>query len=192
MIYGCDISTSIIGLSTFKNDGTFVRADYCDLRDIEGDLAKADAFRDFLAKLAPLGGFYCDDENYVFVEEKLSNFAKGRTMLQTLMKLAAFNAVCSYILWRHENSTGKHRGIIHLHPSSWKAIMKKEGLLIPKGSDKKKQITLAFVLKKEPEFKQFVDLNRNNNPHPQCYDKADAYCLGRSGFIRLCIERKKS
>jgi hypothetical protein len=195
MIYGCDVSTSIIGLAKFNNDGTFIRADYCDLRDVEGLLAKADAFREFLAGLTPLRGFYSDEKNYVFVEERLGNFAAGRTMLQTLMKLAAFNAVCSYILWRHENSSGKHRDIIHLHPSTWKSIMKKEGLIIPKGSDKKKEITLDFVRRKEPDFESIVVLNgmnRNNNPQPWCFDMADAYCLGRSGFKQICIEKESS
>lgn len=197
MIYGIDISTSIIGLAKFHNDGTFVRADYCDLRDVEGALAKADAFREFLAGLTPLRGFYSDEENWVFVEERLGNFAAGRTMLQTLMKLAAFNAVCSYILWRHENSSGKHRGIIHLHPSSWKSIMKKEGLFIPKGStpDQKKKITLDFVRRKEPDFESIVVLNgmnRNGNPQPWCFDMADSYCLGKAGYRRLCSEKENS
>lgn len=195
MIYGCDVSTSIIGLAQFNNDGTFIRADHCDLRDIEGPLAKADAFREFLVDLTPTRGFYRDDENHVFVEDRLGNFAAGRTMLQTLMKLAAFNAVCSYILWRHENSSGKHRAIVHLHPSTWKSIMKKEGLLIPKGSDKKKEITLDFVRRREPDFNESVfltGLNRNGNPQPWSFDEADAYCLGRSGFKRLCIERGNS
>lgn len=195
MIYGVDISTSIIGLAQFSQDGKFVRADHCDLRDVEGALAKADAFREFLAGLTPFRGFYRDEENWVFVEERLGNFAAGRTMLQTLMKLAAFNAVCSYILWRHENSSGKHRGIIHLHPSSWKSTMKKEGLIIPKGSDKKKEITLDFVRRAEPDFNESVTLtglNRNGNPQPWAFDEADAYCLGRAGFKRLCIERENS
>lgn len=190
MIYGCDISTSIVGWATFTNDGKFVRVDYCDLRDVEGDLAKADTFREWLANLTPDRKLYCDDENYVVIEERLGNFSAGRTMLQTLMKLAAFNSVVSYILWRHEHSSGKHRGIIRLHPSTWKSIMKKEGLLIPKGSDKKKEITLTFVRRKEPTFDDFIELNRNNNPQPQCYDMADAYCLGRSGIIRLKQEKE--
>ena len=195
MIYGCDVSTSIIGFAQFKNDGTFIRADYCDLRDVEGTLPKADAFREFIAGLTPAAGFYRDDENWVFVEDRLGNFAAGRTMLQTLMKLAAFNAICTYILWRHEHSSGKHRGIIHLHPSSWKATMKREGLFIPKGSDKKKEITLDFVRRKEPDFDEMitmVGLNRNLNPHPYCFDMADAYCLGKSGFKKLCNEKENS
>jgi len=193
MIYGCDVSTSIVGFAQFNNDGTFVRADYCDLRDVEGALAKADAFREFIGGLTPKAGFYRDEENWVFVEDRLGGFAGGRTSAQVIMKLGAFNAVCTYILWRHEHSSGKHRGIIHLHPSSWKAAMKHEGLFIPKGSDKKKEITLDFVRRKEPDFDEIIKLtglNRNDNPHPYCYDMADAWCLGRSGFKRLCTEKE--
>lgn len=188
MIYGCDVSTSVIGFATFNNDGSFVRADHCDLRKIDSSLDKADEFRNWLDSQRPTAGFYRDTKNYVFVEERLGNFAAGRTMLQTLMKLAAFNAVCSYILWTHQ--PGPHREIIHLHPSSWKSTMRREGLLIPKGSKEKKQITLDFVRGKEPLFNEEImlgGLNRNGNPHPWCFDEADAYCLGRSGYLKLCI-----
>jgi hypothetical protein len=194
MIYGVDISTSVIGLAQFHNDGTYARVDHCDLRDVKGDLTKAGAFREWLVGLTPPGGFYRDDENHVIVEERLGNFAAGRTMLQTLMKLAAFNAVVTYILWCHEDSSGKHRAIIRLHPSTWKSIMKKEGsvngekLIIPRGSRDKKDLTLRFVRRVEPDFDESVlgtGLNRNGNPHPWCYDEADAWCLGRSGFLFL-------
>jgi hypothetical protein len=194
MIYGVDISTSIVGLATFNNDGIFVRSDHCDLRKIDGPLMKAHEFRQFLDGLQTGRGFYCpDEENFVFVEERLGNFAAGRTMLQTLMKLAAFNSVCSYILWSFQ--PGPQREIIYLHPSTWKSAMKKEGLLIPKGSDKKKEITLDFVMKKEPDFAEIVrmiGLNRNENPQPWCYDEADAWCLGKAGFKKLCTERGSS
>lgn len=195
MIYGLDVSTSIVGFAQFTNDGKFVRADHVDLRKTDGILAKADALREFINGLAPMAGFYRDDENYVFVEERLGNFAAGKTMLQTLMKLAAFNAIATYIMWRHENSTGKHRAVVHIHPSTWKSLLKKEGLFIPKGSKDKKELTLSFVRRKEPDFEEIVrlgNLNKNGNPHPWCYDMADAYCIGRAGYLRICTERGSS
>ena len=188
MIYGCDVSTSIIGWATFQNDGTFVRADHCDLRDVDGLLAKADEFRRWLAGERCRAGFYRDSENWVFVEDRLGNFAAGRTMLQVLMKLAAFNAVVSDILWTME--PGPHRAIVHLHPSTWKSAMRREGLLIPKGSDKKKQITLEFVRKKESSFNEIIvmtGLNRNDNPQPWCFDMADAWCIGRTGYLKCIV-----
>lgn len=185
MIYGWDISTSIVGLSVFKDDGTFAAVHACDLRKVEGQLAKADAFKTWLNGTA----VNSEPGSYHFIEERLGGFAGGRTSAQVLMKLGQFNAIVSYILWSH--GLGTHRQIIYLHPSTWKSLMKHDGLIIPKGADKK-ELTLQFVIRKEPEFKKFLEKNRNDKWQPWSYDMADAYCLGRSGFRRLCSEKENS
>jgi hypothetical protein len=187
MIYGWDISTSIIGLSVFKDDGTFTAAMYCDLRKVDGQLAKADEFHRWLGGTS----INIENTNYHFVEERLGGFAAGRTSAQVMMKLAQFNAICSYILWTYRQRPGLHNQIVYLHPSTWKSIMKHEGLIIPKGADKK-ELTLAFVKRKEENFVMTMSVNKNGNPQPWCYDMADAYCLGRSGYLRLCNAKENS
>ena len=176
MIAGWDISTSIVGLSLFQNDGTYESSSYLDLRRVDGLLVKADRFKEFLIQF-PLQR---DTDNWHFVEERLGGFSGGRTSAQVIMKLGQFNGICSYILWNHD--PGPHREIVYLHPSTWKATMRKDGLLIPKGSDKK-QLTLDFVKSRIPLV---VDLNRNDKPQPWMFDVADSYCIGRSGFLK-CI-----
>jgi hypothetical protein len=184
MIYGWDISTSIVGMCVFTDDGQFLRQGHLDLRKLDNLVEKADAFKQWITDLEFVNG---GATNFHFIEERLGGFSGGRTSAQVLMKLAQFNAVCSYILWTYinERTTANHRQIAYLHPSTWKSIMKKEGLLIPKGSKEKKAITLDFVRRKEPEFK--VEFNRNDKPQPWCFDEADAWCLGRSGWRKLCI-----
>lgn len=174
MIYGWDISTSIVGMAEFDNSGTFIRSEYCDLRKVDGLNEKADVFRIFVDDEVQIV-----DGNTHFVEERLGNFAAGRSMLQTLMKLAAFNAVCSFILYGDPQSK-----IVHIHPSTWKSIMKHEGLIIPKGTDKKKELTLHFVASNVFGFS--VPRNSKANPQPWAFDMADAYCIGRAGYLRLC------
>lgn len=185
MIYGWDISTSIIGLCVFTNSGEFERSFFLDLRKVEGQLAKADAFSSWLRDnfLLQRG-----TENYHFIEERLGGFAGGRTSAQVLMKLAQFNAIVSYIIWNHD--PGPHRQISYLHPSSWKSLMKLDGLLIPKGSAEKKDITLKFVQSREPTFPK--DVNKNGNPQPWLYDMADGYCIGRSGWRKFCSANASS
>jgi len=187
MIYGWDISTSIIGVCILGNDGKYAgESYYIDLTDVDGPLAKADYAKASILNILKMQN---DAEqpypNYHFVEDRLGGFAAGRTMLQTLMKLAAFNAVISYIIWENE----KNPMVLHLHPSTVKSVMKKEGLFIPKGSDKK-DLTLAFVRRKEPDFPWMP--NKNNNPKPQMFDMADAYCIAKAGYHRLCTERENS
>ncbi len=183
MIYGWDVSTSIVGLAAFKDDGTFSRTLHCDLRKVDGLLAKADEFKNWLEGTL----VSVEPENWHFIEERLGGFAFGRTSAQVLMKLGQFNAICSYIIWNYR--PGSHRQITYLHPSTWKSLMKQEGLFIPKGADKK-ELTLSFVRQKESSF--IVELNRNEKPQPWMYDEADAYCLGKAGYRRLCIEKESS
>lgn len=184
MIYGWDISTSIVGLAVLSNTGEYQHSFFLDLRKVDGQLAKADTFKEWL-----ISNFLLQraTENYHFIEERLMGFAGGKSSQQVMMKLAQFNAICSYILWTHD--PGPHRQISYLHPSSWKATLKREGLLIPKGSDKK-LITLEWFKRKQPIFT--VDLNKVGNPQPWNYDMADAYCIGRAGYLRLCTERGNS
>jgi hypothetical protein len=185
MLYGWDISTSIIGLSSFDDDGKYYGSAHLDLRKIDGQMAKADAFKEWIST-ARINSAR-NGESYHFIEERLGGFSGGRTSAQVLMKLAQFNAICSYILWNY--NPGPHRALVYLHPSTWKSIMKREGLLIPKGSDKK-ALTLAFFQRKEPNA--IIELNRNEKPQPWNYDVADSYCIGRAGFLKLCTEKERS
>jgi hypothetical protein len=184
MIYGWDISTSIVGLSVFKGDGSYVTSYHCDLRKVDGQLAKADAFEKWLRNTA----VNVEKESFHFIEERLGGFAGGRTSAQVLMKLAQFNAIVSYIIWNH--SPGTHRHILYIHPSTWKSLMKQEGLLIPKGADKK-ELTLTYVRGIQKD-KFPYEVNRNGNSQPWCYDMADSYCIGRAGWKKLCTELASS
>jgi hypothetical protein len=58
--------------------------------------------------------------------------------------------------------------------------MKTQGLIIPKGGDKK-ELTLNWVRAHEKDFP--IELNRNDNPQPYCYDMADAYITARAGYL---------
>lgn len=190
MIFGWDISTSIIGVSFFTADG-YVGSDYLDLRKMDSEpIDKAEAANVWIGKFSKAAAADKQYDHVHYIEDKLSNFAAGRTMQQTLLKLAAFNATISYIIWKSFNAQGLGGYIDHIHPSTVKAIMKREGLIIPKGSKEKKALTLDFVSKKEPLFP--LHLNKNGNPQPYCYDMADSYIVARAGHLRTCSERKNS
>jgi hypothetical protein len=186
MYFGWDISTSIIGLVAFDASHKFVWARCIDLRKVDIDLLKkADVVSQFIIDLVEEIGvdFY---EGTHIVEDKLSSFSFGHTQQQTLMKLASFNTVVSWIIWNtlHEHDPQKGRmrpgSINYIHPSTVKAIMRQQGLLIPKGGDKKR-LTLEYVRKIQPDF-PYAE-TKNGNPQPYCFDKADAYVTGKAGII---------
>jgi hypothetical protein len=74
------------------------------------------------------------------------------------------------------------KSIHYIHPSRVKSIMRKRGMIIEKGENKKEK-TLEFVRKIQPGFPHFE--NRNGNTQPYCYDMADAYIVGIAGPIDL-------
>src|SRR3990167_3616297 len=159
------------------DDGTFVESCFLDMRKVDTNLIEksheAECFIEYIAKTHPWPSVH-------YVEDKLSNFASGRTMLQTLMKLAAFNATCSYLIHQKFRDNEGGTEVKHLHPSTVKSVMRKQGLVVTKGGDKK-ALTLEWVSKAEPKF--IVTLNKNDNPQPWCYDMADSYCVARAGYI---------
>lgn len=199
MIIGWDISTSIIGVSFFTDDGKYVSSDHLDLRkiscpsNVEDLVDKSFAAEEWIDGIAERLSSEGHKDNDHYIEDRLGNFSFGKSMIQVLMKLAAFNSTVSYLIYRcfHMKECGGN--MVHIHPSTVKAIMKKEGLVIPKGGDKK-QLTLDFVVAKEPNF--VVDKNRNDNPQPWNFDRADSYVIARAGYLRRYLSlngpRKKT
>lgn len=178
MIFGWDISTAIIGLAVLDGTGSLIRTEYCDLRKLEGLNAKADTALEFVENVCIR--FSKGTGHSHFIEDRLAGFSGGGSNAGTIMRLAAFNAMVTWMIHRQWKADAK---IVMMHPSTVKAALKYDGLLIPKGSDKKK-LTLEYVTKREPEkFK--LELNRNDNPQPYCYDMADACITAWAGVRKF-------
>ncbi len=109
-------------------------------------------------------------------------------MQQTLLKLAAFNASVSYVIWRQFHMAGVFTTVEHIHPSTVKGIMRKRGLVVPKGGDKK-MLTLEWVSNQESSFP--VTLNKNGKPQPYCFDMADSFIVAYAGYLRSCNKTEK-
>lgn len=181
MIFGWDVSTAVIGFAAFTNAGEFVESRFCDIRKVEGLNQKADVAHEFVKEMSDR--FSDPDGDCHFVEDRLAGFSGGGSNAGTIMRLAAFNAMVCWMVWCVWRGNGHIEAI---HPSTVKATVKPMGLLIPKGGDKKK-LTLDFVRNREPKFP--LELNRNDNPQPYCFDQADAYITGVAGYAlrkKLC------
>lgn len=189
MYVGWDISTAIVGLAIFDSSGHFVSARYCDLREIVGLNLKADKLLEFVNDVLSDPLLDLDLPVIHCVEDRLSGFNGGGSNMGTLMMLSAFNAMACWMIWRAwTNDNGVPTNIMMLHPSTVKSVLRADGLVIPKGGDKKK-ITLGFVRAKEHSFP--VVLNRNGNPQPYCYDMGDAYVTARAGYLISCRGKEK-
>jgi len=124
---------------------------------------------------------------HIFIEDKLSGFSGGRTMQKTIVTLAGFNALVSYLSF-----TASGIEPCHIHTSTIKALMKGEGLIIPKGTKgvNKKKVTCKFVKDKFEDFP--YEETRNGNPKAHCYDMADAWTVARSGYLKFICNKTKS
>jgi len=179
MIVGLDVSTSIIGVCFLDDDGSFVESSFVDLRKEKDFTEKCLMFAKHVEKFSQL-----HEVDNVFIEDKLSGFARGRTSQQTIMKLAAFNGACTYIAGSVFSVSP-----LHVHPSTVKATMKKDGLFIPKGADKKRA-SLDFVCSTISDFP--YEETRNGNPQVFCFDMVDAYCVARAGYLKHICEESKN
>lgn len=188
MLFGWDISTSVIGVTVLTDEGKWVKTSHFDFAKMaKGAKSLHDKMDECEWWIEEILGPYLTGSHTHYFEDKLGNFAFGKTQMQTLMKLAAFNTLFSYMVRKkHLNIANYEAGGIgvtthHIHPSTVKAIMRKEGLEIPKGSNKK-LLTLEYVKKRIPDHD--FEMNRNNNPKPFCFDEADSYIVARAGFLR--------
>ena len=186
VIFGWDISTSIIGVTTLTDSGSFVESAFLDLRKCDKGLIDKTHEAECLIGLYARSWGQWDNVHYV--EDRLGNFSKGLTSLQTLMTLAAFNSSVSYVIWREFNACEGKTSVVHLHLMTIKSMMKKQGLVIPKGANKK-ALTLEWVSLREPDFP--VTLNKNGNPQPYCFDMADSYVVAKAGYLKGCSKLEK-
>lgn len=187
MIWGWDVSTAVIGLTVLDEAGRFVTAKYLDMRsDGRSVQEKCGEFRAFYESMLE----ELDPESDVaihkhFVEDRLSGFRMGGSNANTIMKLAEMNAVVCWILLNDRMTTSYVVSVEKIHTSTIKSAMAKIGLVIPKKTprEKKKKLTLEFVRKVEPTFP--VELSKQDNPKPPCYDMADAWAVAKAGHARI-------
>jgi hypothetical protein len=171
VVMGWDVSTSRVGITCFV-DGKFSWADWVDLTKAEGVYEKARLVRERISNIE----FLRPESVVHYVEDRLANFSAGKSMLQTLMLLGAFNVLVSWLIM--DELGGR---VVHIHPSRVKSAMRGEGLTIPKGGDKK-ALTLDFVRSREPGCVVLHEATRTGKPKPQCYDVADAYITAVAGM----------
>jgi|TARA_Y100000310_G_scaffold70245_1_gene65827 Holliday junction resolvasome RuvABC endonuclease subunit len=101
VILGLDISTRTVGYA-FVNNQKILDIGFIDISKYETIRNKTFAVFEKISD-----NKYCDDLDNVYVEDSLSGFARGRTSIQTIIKLAKLNAVLCFIMGDIINSEVK-------------------------------------------------------------------------------------
>ncbi len=166
MIFGLDISTSIVGFTAIDDDGTIVVNEAWDLRKIKNIFQKADFIR---KKFRDVPKY----PKQIFVEQSLQSFRSGFSSASTLSLLSRFNGMVSWLCYRE----------LGVEPEyiSASSARKECGIKIPRGT-KAKQVVLQYVLDNVPDVS--ISYTRYGNPKAECYDKADSWVIANAGWSR--------
>jgi len=166
---GLDISTSITGATLVDDIGQVF---YCEAWDMRNKNHFPDLYNkaDFVkGRLLYLRGMYLI--KHVFIEQSLQAFRPGFSSAKTLLTLASFNGIVSYICQDELGIKPEYIGA--------STARKSNGIKIPRG-EKAKKVVLDFVLDNEPDF--VVEYTKQGNPKPGSYDRADSLIIARAGY----------
>ena len=169
MILGLDISTSITGATLVDDVGQVLYCEAWDMRNKKyfPDLYnKANFVKD---RLLDLRGMYLIE--HIFIEQSLQAFRPGFSSAKTLLTLASFNGIVSYVCQDQLGIKPEYIGA--------STARKSNGIKIPRG-EKAKKVVLQYVLDNELDF--VVEYTKQGNPKPGSYDRADSLIIARAGY----------
>ena len=169
MFLGLDISTSITGATIVDDVGQVL---YCEAWDTRNK----NHFPDLWNKADFVKGRLLDLREtfvikHVFIEQSLQAFRPGFSSAKTLLTLASFNGIVSYICQDQFGIKPEYIGA--------STARKSNGIKIPRG-EKAKKVVLQHVLDNEPDF--VVEYTKQGNPKPGSYDRADSLIIARAGY----------
>ena len=169
MFLGLDISTSITGATLVDDVGQVL---YCEAWDMRNKNHFPDLYNKATfvkGRLLDLRGMYLIE--HVFIEQSLQAFRPGFSSAKTLLTLASFNGIVSYIC--------QDELVIEPEYIGASTARKSNGIKIPRG-EKAKKVVLQYVLDNEPDF--MVEYTKQGNPKPGSYDRADSLIIARAGY----------
>ena len=169
MICGLDISTSITGITILDDQGSVVLCCSIDTRNKKHFptlFEKADHIKEQLIRLKDM-----HDIKEIYIEQSLQSFRPGFSSAKTLLTLAKFNGIISYIC----------KGIFGIEPEyiSASTARKSCGIKIARGQ-KAKEVVLNYFLDKEPSL--VVHYTKHGNPVAGAYDRADSLAIAKAGY----------
>tara|TARA_Y100001938_G_scaffold51321_1_gene71577 strand:- start:1039 stop:1578 length:540 start_codon:yes stop_codon:yes gene_type:complete len=166
---GLDISTSITGATIIDDVGQVL---YCEAWDTRNK----NHFPDLWSKAKLVKGRLLDLRamfviEHVFIEQSLQAFRPGFSSAKTLLTLASFNGIVSYICQDQLGVKPEYIGA--------STARKLNGIKVPRG-EKAKQVVLQHILDNESDF--VVQYTKQGNPKPGSYDRADSLIIARAGY----------
>jgi len=174
MILGLDISTSVVGVCVLNEKNQLKLLEYINLEKEKSVFDKGKKFKEELSLMTSKLNV-----TRVGIEENLQAFRPGLSSAKTIVTLARFNGICSYI----------SQEIFKLTPEfiNVNSARKSLDIKINRKSDKNtKEQVQEHVSSLEPSF-DWPTKVMTRGPRKgivvlikECYDMADAYVIARS------------
>tara|TARA_R100001015_G_C4598784_1_gene153855 strand:- start:37 stop:615 length:579 start_codon:yes stop_codon:yes gene_type:complete len=181
MILGLDISTSVVGVAVINPDTKeLVVSEHIDLTKIDSVFSKAELVGAELWQISNNHGI----EN-LFIETALMRFIPGRSRADTIVKLAKFNGIVS---WMCYDTFGLKP--TYLNVNTARSLY---GLSFPrgtKGPQRKKMVVEAVIEKEKTAFK-YEMARGGKNYKKGTDDRADAVVIARAGEFLLRNENNE-
>lgn len=191
MIMGLDISTSCVGISILDLEGSLLDLRHVYLR-VEEDEEKLDTFDKAVRMRAVFREIREEFSlSEVYIEENLQAFQPGKSSADTIVKLARFNGIVSYLCLSELELKPKFINV--------STARKLSGIKVDKKSpvDTKDQV-LTWARLKLPSFpwpQRVISRGKRKGqevPEVWCYDMADAYVISRAGLVLWQLDRNNA
>lgn len=175
MILGLDISTSITGVTILDYDANVLVNEAWNFKKCKTFFEKVKMADDKLAEIYSRSNIEIER---VCIEQSLQAFRPGYSSAKTLLTLAKFNGILSWLVY-------ETFGIEATYIAATSA-RKTCGINVPKGQ-KAKQVVMQHMLDNEPWF--VIEYTHHGNPKPEYFDRADSYVVAKAGLL-LCQQNK--
>ena len=175
MILGLDISTSVVGIAIVDPETKdLIVSEHIDLTKIDSVFSKAELVG---SELWQIGNNH--DIKNLFVETALMRFIPGRSRADTIVKLAKFNGIVS---WMCYDTFGLQP--TYLNVNTARSLY---GLSFPRGTKgpKRKKMVVEAVIEKEKTAFKYEMARGGKNYKKGTDDRADAIVIARAGEFLL-------
>ena len=179
MILGLDISTTMVGVAVIDN-GDLVRSAAWDISKYETLFEKAEYIG---AELYGLRSEYNIQD--IFIETALKKFLPGKSRADTILKLAKFNGIVSWICFESYDLEPTY-----INVNTARGLY---GLSFPRGTKgpKRKKMVIEAVIEKEKTSFSYEMARGGRNFKKGTDDKADAVVIARAGEFILKNQNNK-
>ena len=184
MILGLDVSTSITGATLLDEDGNIIFNEAWDTRKFKDFFDKAEFVKEKIKHVYGNYGNHSGNVNsvcieHIFIETALKRFIPGRSRADTIIKLAKFNGIASWLCYECFDITPTY-----INVNTARSLY---GLSFPRGTKgpKRKKMVIEEVIEREKTDFTYEMARGGRNYKKGTDDRADAIVIARAGEFLL-------